>query len=43
MESDYTEQETPGGCEPQPLYWRFRVNGNAPKEVESYNCKFIQL
>ncbi len=43
MESDYTEQECPEGCDLQPLYWRFRVNGDAPKDVESWDCKFIQL
>jgi len=39
----YIEKENPEGALKQPLYWRFRVNGNAPKNIESWDCKFIQL
>lgn len=39
----YIEKENPDGAKPQPLYWRWRVNGTAPKDVETYDVKFIQL
>ncbi len=39
----YIEKENPDGAKPQPLYWRWRVNGTAPKEITTYDVQFIQL
>jgi hypothetical protein len=39
----YTEKENPAGAAKQPLYWRWRVNGIAPKDIETWDVKFIQL
>ena len=43
MSSNYMETENPEGADKQPLYWRFRVNGDAPKDIESWDCYFIQM
>lgn len=39
----YIEKENPDGAKPQPLYWRWRVNGTAPKNITTYDVKFYQL
>jgi hypothetical protein len=39
----YIEKENPAGALKEPLYWRWRVNGTAPKDIETWNVKFIQL
>jgi hypothetical protein len=39
----YIEKENPEGALKEPLYWRWRVNGTAPKDIETWDVKFIQL
>lgn len=39
----HTETQNLEGTKKQPLYWRFRTNGNAPVDVEVWDTYFIQL